>query len=52
MLLSGIIAAQHSSPVSADESKILAFESAWNLAEEEKNISAFDQMLAVRVHRV
>jgi len=46
MLAGGILAAQHNAPVTADESKILALESAWNLAEEEKNISALDQMLA------
>lgn len=43
---SGIIAAQHNSTISDDESKILALESAWNLAEEEKNVNALDQMLA------
>ena len=32
--------------ISDDESKIRALESAWNLAEEEKNIGALDQMLA------
>ena len=46
MLACGIIPAQHNSQVSTDESKILALESAWNLAEEEKNVSALDQMLA------
>jgi hypothetical protein len=46
MLAGGIIPAQRNSPVSTDESKILALESAWNLAEKEKNVSALDQMLA------
>ena len=38
--------AQRNTSISDDESKIRALESAWNLAEEEKNISALDQMLA------
>jgi ketosteroid isomerase-like protein len=42
----GATRAQRSTPVSDDESKIRALESAWNLAEEEKNIGALDQMLA------
>jgi ketosteroid isomerase-like protein len=46
ILAGGFLAAQRNVPVSADESKIQALESAWNLAEEEKNISALDQMLA------
>jgi Domain of unknown function (DUF4440) len=38
--------AQRHTSISDDESKIRALESAWNLAEEEKNIGALDQMLA------
>ena len=38
--------AQRQTSISDDESKIRALESAWNLAEEEKNIGALDQMLA------
>jgi ketosteroid isomerase-like protein len=38
--------AQRNTAMSDDESKIRALESAWNLAEEEKNVSALDQMLA------
>jgi hypothetical protein len=45
-VLGGVIAAQRTSPVSDDESKIRALESAWNLAEEVKNASVLDQMLA------
>jgi len=46
MLSAGAILAQRSASISDDESKIRALESAWNLAEEEKNINALDQMLA------
>jgi hypothetical protein len=46
LLAGGILFAQHNQAPSADESKILALESAWNLAEEEKNTGALDQMLA------
>jgi ketosteroid isomerase-like protein len=45
-LAGAMTAAQRNTPVSDDESKIRALESAWNLAEEAKNISALDQMLA------
>src|SRR3984957_2356294 len=38
--------AQRQTSTSDDESKIRALESAWNLAEEKKNIGALDQMLA------
>jgi hypothetical protein len=38
--------AQRHTSISDDESKIRALESAWNLAEAEKNIGALDQMLA------
>jgi hypothetical protein len=38
--------AQRNTSISDDESKIRALESAWNLAEEEKNIGELDQMLA------
>src|SRR6202451_2121236 len=38
--------AQRNTSISDEESKIRALESAWNLAEEEKNVSALDQMLA------
>jgi Domain of unknown function (DUF4440) len=40
------VRAQRHTSISDDESKIRALESAWNLAEEEKNIGALDQMLA------
>jgi ketosteroid isomerase-like protein len=46
MLSAGAILAQRNASISDDESKIRALESAWNLAEEEKNINALDQMLA------
>ena len=46
LVAGGILFAQRSQTPSADESKILALESAWNLAEEEKNTGALDQMLA------
>jgi hypothetical protein len=46
LLAGGMLFAQHNQTPSADESKILALESAWNLAEEEKNTGALDQMLA------
>lgn len=42
----GTILAQRKAPVSADESKILALENAWNLSEEQKDVNALDQMLA------
>ncbi|HEY0703393.1 MAG TPA: nuclear transport factor 2 family protein [Candidatus Acidoferrales bacterium] len=46
LLAGGILFAQRTQAPSPDESKILALESAWNLAEEEKNTNALDQMLA------
>jgi ketosteroid isomerase-like protein len=46
MFSAGAILAQRTTSISDDESKIRALESAWNLAEEEKNINALDQMLA------
>jgi ketosteroid isomerase-like protein len=46
MFSAGAILAQRTASITDDESKIRALESAWNLAEEEKNINALDQMLA------
>jgi len=45
-LAGGTLDAQRKLPVSADESKIMALESAWNLSEEQKDVNALDQMLA------
>lgn len=46
LLACGTGLAQRNTSASDDESKIRALESAWNLAEQEKNTSALDQMLA------
>ena len=46
VLAGGTLEAQRKTPVSADESKIMALESAWNLSEEQKDVNALDQMLA------
>jgi hypothetical protein len=46
VLACGMIAAQEQNHVSADESKILALENAWNIAEAKRDTGALDQMLA------
>src|SRR5271156_2884211 len=46
LVLAGALVGAQKTPVSAEESKILALENAWNVAEEGKNIAALDQMLA------
>jgi len=46
LVLSPGVFAQHGSNTDAEQTRILAFENAWNLAEEHKDVRALDGLLA------